>query len=54
MHKGRMKEAAILSYPYVGLADVGLARIGSYQTDCRLSTGDIGGMREEDKLAASM
>jgi hypothetical protein len=43
MHEGRMNEAAILSYPYVGLA--GLTGIGSYHSasDRRLSTGDIWG-----------
>ena len=42
MHDGRVNEA-ILLYLYVGLADVGLAGIGSDHTDCRLSTGDIWG-----------
>lgn len=31
----------ILSYPYVGLADIALVGTGSYHTDCWLSPGDI-------------
>jgi hypothetical protein len=52
MHEEENERGAICRI----LADIGLeglAGIGSYHTDCRLSTGDIGGIRE-DKLAASM
>lgn len=52
MHDGRVNDA-ILLYLYVGLADVGLAGIGSDHTDCRLSTGDIWGV-DEEKPAACM